>query len=151
MVIELCLYEMFSALMVWSHLATMLVEPGFVPLAYQYKDDSLPMIYKITLQKGLIIEEESREPIGTKSFQVKRPSNDKEVPNIQPQANDSEIELPVMSKSIMEKRLAYLQNEDGPQSQVVQKGTDEHSGASSFSSNSRIHPERSHAKSFDAR
>jgi hypothetical protein len=37
--VELFFYEVVSFFMVWSHLATMCVEPGFIPKDYRYKDD----------------------------------------------------------------------------------------------------------------
>ena len=72
------------------------------------------MVYKIILQKGLQFEEESKEPVGAKSFHVKRHTNsiDQAAPNFQPSGSGDESPLPVMSKTVMEKRLAYLQKEE---------------------------------------
>ena len=41
--------------MVWSHLATMCVEPGFIPKDYRYKDNLLPISYKIVLKKEVMV------------------------------------------------------------------------------------------------
>jgi len=34
--IEFLIYELISFMMIWSHMATMCVQPGFVPKNYQY-------------------------------------------------------------------------------------------------------------------
>ena len=38
---ELILYELFSFMMLWSHLATMCTDPGFIPFNYKYKTGAL--------------------------------------------------------------------------------------------------------------
>ena len=40
-IIETCFYELFSFMMIWSHLATMCTDPGFIPFHYRYNTNVL--------------------------------------------------------------------------------------------------------------
>ena len=46
-VIEFIFIEIFYILMIWSHLYTMCTDPGFIPKGYRYREDLLPVKYKI--------------------------------------------------------------------------------------------------------
>ena len=61
MVVELCFYELVTFMMIWSHLATMCVQPGFVPLCYKYQDEKLPVGFKIVLDKSIKSDNEDNK------------------------------------------------------------------------------------------
>jgi len=78
MVVEFVIFEFFNCMMVWSHLATMCVEPGFVPYNYQYKDAKLPLSYKIGLNKEIIM------PVNAEDDEKKRAKSEPMKREIQP-------------------------------------------------------------------
>ena len=52
-VIELILYEIFSLLMIWSHLATMCRDPGFIPFSYRYNKELLSKPFQVVQDQDM--------------------------------------------------------------------------------------------------
>lgn len=88
--IELIFYELCSFFMVWSHLATMCVQPGFIPRNYTYNDEKLPISYKIALNKEIMVRVPTESDMG------------------RPKANSEKAPHP---DNISEKSMAYLDKE----------------------------------------
>ena len=88
--VELFFYEVCSFMMVWSHLATMCVQPGFIPRNYKYQDEKLPISFKIALNKEIMIR------LPTDSEQARPKANSEKGPH---------------NENVSEKSLAYLERE----------------------------------------
>jgi len=47
MVIELVIFEILWVMMVWSHCATMMKDPGFIPKRYEYDVTKTPKAFEL--------------------------------------------------------------------------------------------------------
>jgi len=47
MVIELVIFEILWVMMVWSHCATMMRDPGFIPKRYEYDVTKTPKAFEL--------------------------------------------------------------------------------------------------------
>ena len=62
--IELIVYELFSFMMLWSHLATMCTDPGFIPFHYRYDQDRLTKPFQVITDGDMTGKELKQASLG---------------------------------------------------------------------------------------